>query len=144
MPRDGKYLPPTLSLPFPCPIFGPQLTKSGKSVTTGKQFEGAGGPERKDELNNRDRGGRNDQDVAPQSSLGSYGEQATKERRGYEQMDHGMDSSETNVGRNAPGVGGKGEFPGSAYEPSESVPDQYADQGNVPSQSSTGRSAGLQ
>ncbi|RKU41239.1 hypothetical protein DL546_002224 [Coniochaeta pulveracea] len=105
-------------------------------LPTGRQFEGAGGPERKDELNNRDRGGNNDQDVAPKSALGSYGERSTHELRGYEQLDQGRDAAETNVGRisgmgKSGGVGG-GKFKGADYEDPEFVPDQRSAQGNIP------------
>ncbi|KAB5570576.1 hypothetical protein GE09DRAFT_1218004 [Coniochaeta sp. 2T2.1] len=98
--------------------------------TRGSQFEGAGGPERKAELNQRDRGGDNDNDVISKSVLDT--EHTGKRVGGYnEAYDQGTDATHSNVGRNPPGVGGS-EHPVSKYEYAESVSDQRAEQGNIP------------
>jgi hypothetical protein len=109
-------------------------------LPTGDQFEGAGGPERKDELNNRDRGGYNDPDVAPKSALGPYGEVYTHERRGHDVSDQGQDAAERNVGRRIVDMGtsgdaGGGKFKGAEYQEPEFVPDQRSAQGNIPPES---------
>jgi hypothetical protein len=98
-------------------------------LATGRQYEGAGGPERKAQLNARDRGGDNDNDVISESVLNT---EDTGRRMGglKEAYDQGDDARRSNVGRNAPGVGGS-EFRGADYERPESVPDQGADQGNI-------------
>jgi hypothetical protein len=98
-------------------------------LATGRHYEGAGGPERKAELNARDRGGDNDNDVISKSVLDT--EDTGKRRGGYtEAYDQGADATRSNVGRNAPGVGGS-EFRGAEWERPESVPDQGADMGNI-------------
>ena len=98
--------------------------------TRGSQFEGAGGPERKAELDQRDRGGDNDNDVISKSVLDT--EQTGRRMGGYtEAYDQGADATRSNVGRNPPGVGGS-EHPGSKYEDPESVSDMKAEQGNIP------------
>jgi len=98
--------------------------------TTGSQFEGAGGPERKAQLNERDRGGDNDNDVISKSVLDT--EDTGRRMGGYtETYDQGADATRSNVGRNPPGPGGS-EFRGADWERPEGVPDTGADQGNIP------------
>lgn len=82
------------------------------------------------ELRAREHGGDNDNDVVPKSVLDI--EDTGKRRGGYtEAFDQGADSTKANVGRNPPGVGGS-QFRGADYELPEDVPDQSAEQGNIP------------
>lgn len=82
------------------------------------------------ELRAQEHGGDDDNDVIPRSVVDV--EDTGKRRGGYtEAFDQGDDAKRANVGRNPPGVGGS-QFRGADYESPESVPDQRADQGNIP------------
>ena len=90
------------------------------SQTRGHHYEGKGGPT--DKLEHT---GDNDNDVVPArvpkvDGLGGVNDIATK----------GMDAAETNVGRNAPSVGGS-QFKGEDYYNPEAVPDSISAEGNI-------------
>jgi len=111
------------------PEEGGELDDRGRH-TRGSQFEGVGGPEDKLAQAQDERGGYNDSDVPPRSTIGRS-ETETKEHRGQDALAQGLDAKEANVGRNPPGVGG-GSFKGEDYYTPEDVPDSIATEGNVP------------
>lgn len=104
------------------PEEGGELDARGRQ-TRGSHFEGTGDPE----LGSRNTG-RNDSDVAKDSSIDSAGDLGRQKR---DILDQGIQASQSNVGNSPPGVGG-GKYKGEQYFVPEGVPDSTASQGNIP------------
>ncbi|KAI3397534.1 hypothetical protein diail_10627 [Diaporthe ilicicola] len=114
---------------------GRQVTPQNTTQTTGKHFDGIGGPEDKLAKAQEDRGGDNDNDVITNKALRSADiVGAGKDRKGRDILAQGDSAATANVGTNPPGPGGN-KFPGSDY--SRPDPDSISAEGNVPPGSAT-------